>query len=174
MRCEVCHLHDATRAVTRTVDGEPRELYVCDECARLEASPPAPETPGAPDSHSISDVMFSLGLPVPPSGKAADAVCPVCGLSRGDLRARRRLGCPRCFDTFGTDVRTFLSSRVPAAPRSREDPDEAMRARDAARIRGQLDDAVREERYEEAARLVARLHALRRPAPDARKPREDG
>ena len=28
------------------------------------------------------------------------------------------------------------------------------------------------ERYEEAARLVARLHALRRPAP--RKPREDG
>ena len=174
MRCEVCHLHDATRAVTRTVDGEPRELYVCDECARLEASPPAPETPGAPDSHSISDVMFSLGLPVPPSGKAADAVCPVCGLSRGDLRARHRLGCPRCFDTFGTDVRTFLSSRVPAAPRSREDPDEAMRARDAARIRGQLDDAVREERYEEAARLVARLHALRRPAPDARKPREDG
>ena len=174
MRCEVCHLHDATRAVTRTVDGEPRELYVCDECARLEASPPAPETPGAPDSRSISDVMFSLGLPVPPSGKAADAVCPVCGLSRGDLRAHRRLGCPRCFDTFGTDVRTFLSSRVPAAPRSREDPDEAMRARDAARIRGQLDDAVREERYEEAARLVARLHALRRPAPDARKPREDG
>ena len=172
MRCEVCHLHDATRAVTRTVDGEPRELYVCDECARLEASPPAPEAPGAPDSHSISDVMFSLGLPVPPSGKAADAVCPVCGLSRGDLRAHRRLGCPRCFDTFGTDVRTFLSSRVPAAPRSREDPDEAMRARDAARIRGQLDDAVREERYEEAARLVARLHALRRPAP--RKPREDG
>ena len=172
MRCEVCHLHDATRAVTRTVDGEPRELYVCDECARLEASPPAPETPGAPDSHSVSDVLFSLGMPVPPSGKAADAVCPVCGLSRGDLRARRRLGCPRCFDTFGTDVRTFLSSRVPAAPRSREDPDEAMRARDAARIRGQLDDAVREERYEEAARLVARLHALRRPAP--RKPREDG
>ena len=173
MQCEVCHLHDATRAVTRTVDGEPRELYVCDECARLEASPPAPEAPGAPDSHSISDVMFSLGLPVPPSGKAADAVCPVCGLSRGDLRAHRRLGCPRCFDTFGTDVRTFLSSRVPAAPRSREDPDEAMRARDAARIRGQLDDAVREERYEEAARLVARLHALRRPS-GARKPREDG
>lgn len=173
MQCEVCHLHDATRAVTRTVDGEPRELYVCDECARLEASPPAPETPGAvPDSHSVSDVLFSLGMPVPPSGKAADAVCPVCGLSRGDLRAHRRLGCPRCFDTFGTDVRTFLSSRVPAAPRSREDPDEAMRARDAARIRGQLDDAVREERYEEAARLVARLHALRRPAP--RKPREDG
>jgi protein arginine kinase activator len=172
MQCEVCHLHDATRAVTRTVDGEPRELYVCDECARLEASPPAPEAPGAPDSHSVSDVLFSLGMPVPPSGRAADAVCPVCGLSRGDLRAHRRLGCPRCFDTFGTDVRTFLSSRVPAAPRSREDPDEAMRARDAARIRGQLDDAVREERYEEAARLVARLHALRRPAP--RKPREDG
>ena len=172
MRCEVCHLHDATRAVTRTVDGEPRELCVCDECARLEASPPAPEAPGAPDSHSMTDVLFSLGMPVPPSGKAADAVCPVCGLSRGDLRASRRLGCPRCFETFGTDVRTFLSAQVPAAPRSREDPDEAMRARDAERIRGQLDDAVREERYEDAAGLVARLRALRRGASPKR--REDG
>ena len=172
MRCEVCHLHDATRAVTRTVDGEPRELYVCDECARLEASPPAPEAPGAPDSHSMTDVLFSLGMPVPPSGKAADAVCPVCGLSRGDLRASRRLGCPRCFETFGTDVRTFLSAQVPAGPRSREDPDEAMRARDAERIRGQLDDAVREERYEDAAGLVARLRALRRRASPKR--RDDG
>lgn len=172
MRCEVCHLHDATRAVTRTVDGEPRELYVCDECARLEASPPAPEAPGGGDSHSMTDVLFSLGMPVPPSGKAADAVCPVCGLSRGDLRATRRLGCPRCFETFGADVRTFLSAQVPAAPRSREDPDEAMRARDAERIRGQLDDAVREERYEDAAGLVARLRALRRRASPKR--REDG
>ena len=168
MKCEICHLEEASRAISRVVDGEPKELYVCDACARVSASAPA----GGPDGRGLTDVLFSLGMPVPPDRRAADAVCPVCGLSRGDLRARRRLGCPRCFETFETDVRTFLSAQVPAAPRSREDPDEAMRARDAERIRGQLDDAVREERYEDAAGLVARLRALRRDASPKR--REDG
>ena len=102
-------------------------------------------------------------MPVPPDHRAADAVCPVCGLSRGDLRARRRLGCPRCFETFETDVRTFLSAQVPAAPRSGEDPDEALRHRAADRLRRELDHAIREERFEDAARLSARLHDLRDP-----------
>lgn len=172
MKCEVCHLHDAARAVNRLVDGEVRELYVCDSCARLSASASAPAQPEGEAGHSLTDVLFSLGMPMPPSRKAADATCPVCGLSRGDLRASHRLGCPRCFETFETDVRTFLSSRVPAAPRSREDPGEAMRGRAAARLKEELDHAVREERFEDAAKLSERIHALRYPG--SRKRRDDG
>ena len=159
MKCEICHLNDASRAIRRAVDGEPKELYVCDECARTSAAPPAQ----GPESHSLTDVLFSLGVPVPPGRKVSDAVCPVCGLSRGDLRASHRLGCPHCFETFETDVRTFLSSQVPAEPRSREDPDEAMRGRAVARLKRELDHAVSEERFEDAARLSARLHDLRDP-----------
>ena len=159
MKCEICHLEEASRAISRVVDGEPKELYVCDACARVSASAPA----GGPDGRGLTDVLFSLGMPVPPDRRAADAVCPVCGLSRGDLRARRRLGCPRCFETFETDVRTFLSAQVPAAPRAGEDPDEALRHRAADRLRRELDHAIREERFEDAARLSARLHDLRDP-----------
>jgi len=168
MKCEVCHLNDAARAVTRVVDGEARELYVCDACARVSAAAPAE----APDSHSLTDVLFSIGVPVPPSRKAADAVCPVCGLSRGDLRATHRLGCPHCFETFETDVRTFLSAHVPTTSRSREDPGEAMRGRVVARLREELEHAVREERFEDAAKLSERIHSLRYPG--SRKRPEDG
>ena len=148
MKCEICHLEEASRAISRVVDGEPKELYVCDACARVSASAPA----GGPDGRGLTDVLFSLGMPVPPDRRAADAVCPVCGLSRGDLR-----------ETFETDVRTFLSAQVPAAPRSGEDPDEALRHRAADRLRRELDHAIREERFEDAARLSARLHDLRDP-----------
>lgn len=169
MKCEICHLNDATRAIRRVDDGESRELYVCDECARTSAAPSAQQ---GPDSHSLTDVLFSLGVPVPPGRKVSDAVCPVCGLSRGDLRASHRLGCPHCFETFETDVRTFLSSQVPAEPRSREDPDEAMRGRAVARLKRELDHAVSEERFEDAARLSERIHALRYPG--SRKRPTDG
>ncbi|MBR1609734.1 MAG: UvrB/UvrC motif-containing protein [Kiritimatiellae bacterium] len=158
MKCEICHLNDAARAVERYVDGERRELFVCDDCARKSASPPS----AASEPRSVTDVLFSLGMPVPPNSRASGAACPVCGMERGEVRRTHRLGCPRCYETFEQDIRTFLSEQVPAEPRSRENPDEAMRERAAGKLERELEKAVREERYEEAARLQASLRSLRR------------
>ena len=36
MKCELCNNHDAETAITLKQDGEDRELYVCNECARKE------------------------------------------------------------------------------------------------------------------------------------------
>ena len=36
MKCEICHNHDAQTAVNVEADGELKELYVCNECARRE------------------------------------------------------------------------------------------------------------------------------------------
>ncbi len=162
MQCEICHLRPAARALTRKVDGEPRELYVCDECARTAAAPVAASaSEGA--SRDVSDLLFSIGFPVPASKKARDRRCPGCGLSRGELRENRRFGCPRCYEAFEADARTFLSEQIPAAPRSREAPAEAMQEREVARLKASLSKAVKEDRYEEASEIAARLRALRGP-----------
>ena len=162
MQCEICHLRPASRAVTRPVDGEPRELYVCDECARTAAAPVA-SAEGEGAARDVSDLLFSIGFPVPASKKARGKICPGCGLTRGELRERRRFGCPRCYEAFEADARTFLSEQIPAAPRSREPPAEAMREREVARLKAALAKAVKEDRYEEASEIAARLRALRGP-----------
>ena len=160
MQCEICHLRPATRAATRLVDGETRELYVCDDCARTAASPVASSEAEGP-AREVSDLLVGIGFPVPPSGKARGRVCPGCGMSRGELREKRRFGCPRCYETFEADARTFLSEQVPAAPRSREAPAEAMQEREVARLKESLSKAVKEDRYEDASEIAARLRELR-------------
>ena len=160
MQCEICHLRPASRAVTRPVDGEPRELYVCDECARTAAAPVA-SAEGEGAARDVSDLLFSIGFPVPASKKAQGKICPGCGLSRGELREKRRFGCPRCYETFETDARTFLSEQIPAGPRSREAPAEALEEREVARLKASLSKAVKEDRYEEASKIAERLLQLR-------------
>ena len=159
MQCEICHLRPASRAVTRKVGGEARELYVCDACARTAASPVASADGSGPE-RDVSDLLFSIGFPVPASKKARDRICPGCGLSRGELREKRRFGCPRCYGTFETDVRTFLSEQIPAAPHSRETPAEAIREREVAKLKASLSKAVKEDRYEDASAIADRLRAL--------------
>ena len=167
MKCEICHLRDASRVMKRPVDGVPAELYVCDECARTAATPSSVPENSLPAGipRSVTDVLFSMGLPVSSSKDIPSAVCPVCGLSRGDLREKRRLGCPHCFDVFGADIRTFLSEQVPVGPRAKEPPCEAHVCREADRTRADLAKAVAEERFEDAARLSNRLAELKRDKP---------
>jgi len=163
VKCEICHLNDATRAINRKVDGEMRELFVCDSCAATAASP-ASGGPGPSLPRSITDILFSVGLRLPGAHGVEDATCPVCGMDRGEVRATHRLGCPRCYSVFGADIRTFLSEQVPAEPRSREDPGLAMHKRELRQLRAELGRAVAEERYEDAAAISARIAMARRAA----------
>lgn len=164
MKCEICHLHDASRVMKRNIDGVASELYVCDSCARVSATPSAVPENSVPEGipRSVTDVLFSMGLPVSSASDIPDAVCPVCGLSRGDLREKRRLGCPHCFDVFGADIRTFLSEQVPVGPMAKNSPAEAVSGREVAKTRADLDRAVAEERFEDAARISRHLAELRR------------
>ena len=43
------------------------------------------------------------------NGKADhDEACPDCGLTRGELYAHGQMGCARCYETFGAEVRRAL------------------------------------------------------------------
>jgi protein arginine kinase activator len=85
--------------------------------------------------------------------------CPGCGLTPADFRAKNRLGCPRCYETYRPELLALLgriheahrhSGRLPgrSAPETAA-PDEQI----LAQLRRKLEDAVRGERYEEAASL---------------------
>ncbi|MGI5869412.1 MAG: hypothetical protein ACOX9C_08220 [Kiritimatiellia bacterium] len=161
MKCEICKVNAASRSIQRNVDGASRELFVCDSCART--SPHAGASPA-----SLTDVLFSLGMQVGGGQVVEDNVCPVCGMARNEVREKRRLGCPKCYDVFETDIRTFISSQQPGEPRhgasdggAAADGAAADGADDDAdKLKRQLAQAIEEERYEDASRLVERIRGL--------------
>ena len=154
MKCEICHILPATRSIKRRVEGENRELFVCDSCAKS-----APTQKFSPTS--LTDILFNLGLPgIEIGGRVDDAVCPGCGLSRGDLRANRRMGCPRCYEVFRNDIRAFVIPPPFASVRESAQRDRAASS-PSSRADGEMEKALKkaiaEERYEDAAKICERL-----------------
>ncbi len=43
-----------------------------------------------------------------PSTADEEEACPSCGLTRRDLYAHGQMGCARCYETFGEEVRRAL------------------------------------------------------------------
>lgn len=147
MKCEICHLNEAARSIKRTIEGDERELFVCDSCART--SPHAGAAPA-----SLTDVLFSLGMQIDGADKIEDSVCPSCGMSRNEVREKHRLGCAKCYEIFITDIRIFLS----AQPSSMTTTSENQKLRsEIDTLKLELEKAVAEERYEEAAVIVDKI-----------------
>ena len=79
MKCEICHQADAAAAITRDVNGEEEELYVCHACAaaerkaRQKKSQRTRKVSGLPPGMSIS-VSGNMEEPPPILGAILDAV----------------------------------------------------------------------------------------------------
>ena len=106
MKCEICHNHDAQAAIYVEADGETKELYVCNECARRERigrqnksqrtrkSKNVEQTGGesaqnAPDLGEIDPIMEAFVNAV--SGLASD-IEKVCRESMNQKQGFRKLG----------------------------------------------------------------------------------
>ncbi len=150
MKCEICHINQAARSVKRNIEGDEKEFFVCDSCART--SPHAGSVPT-----SLTDVLFSLGMQVGGQDKIEDSVCPACGISRSEIREKHRLGCPKCYDTFVTDIRTFLSAQQPVMPSSGKGAEGGFERGSIDKLKEALEKAVAEERYEDAAEIVEKI-----------------
>ena len=80
-------------------------------------------------------------------------VCTQCGFTHAEFLARGLLGCPECYAHFGDALFADLLHMH---------PDLYLRPATASadRLRAQFSEALRLERYEEAAALRGRLRDL--------------
>lgn len=163
MKCELCHDQEATIHLTQVVDGAVKKVHLCEACASQSGF----------DVHgpmSITDILLGLGThdqapakPVPV--KARDRSCPRCHLRRADFKKTGRLGCPDCYATFEDELEPLLRAmhrgeqhrgKVPV--REQEHVQTTLKV---DTLKTQLEEAVRAERYEEAAELRDAIQAAR-------------
>ncbi len=158
MVCDICKASEATIHLTQIVDGKVRKVDLCELCAK------AKNVTGHPD-FSVADLMMGLGASEGIAASAApDEQCPVCGMTAADFKKTGRLGCGECWRTFEKGLGALLKDlhkgtthigKIPArttATRARADQ---LRA-----LESELKRAVKEERFEEAAKLRNQIRAL--------------
>lgn len=103
---------------------------------------------------------------------ATPRVCPTCGTDTDDLRRTGRFGCPECYDAFGPRMADILKGLQPGLAHEGKTPRDSLRRhriqKEESNLRRELEAAIREERFEDAAALRDNLRHL------TRKGDEDG
>jgi len=153
MLCQSCGKNEASIHVTRVADGHTQESHLCLACA-------------AAANVGLSDLF--AGLIGEESNKGQ--VCPKCGISLKEVQKSGRLGCPECYTHFQTALAPLLGrvqggaghkGRTPAAS------PEAQREKTLKELREQMNAAVSQEDFEQAAVLRDKIRALEKEAEQA-------
>ncbi|MCB9886081.1 MAG: UvrB/UvrC motif-containing protein [Planctomycetes bacterium] len=170
--CTACQKAIATIVIMDVSDGSVTgSQHLCAACAE-QMGVVQPKSPKF-SAEMLEDLLGGFDKAKSSAGKRQRAEsCPGCGMTPAEFRTKGRLGCPRCYEVFRDELLPLLQriheaqthrGRLPAC-RPATEPAEA-RARTArddealAELRRRLEEAVRNERYEEAAQL---RDALRR------------
>jgi len=160
----LCQKNLATVHLTEIVDDQMSELHLCDECARKKSVQ-------MEQQFGLSDLLGGLveyGKQLSGTDKAPAVLqCSACGLTYEDFRKIGRLGCGECYASFSKQLGPLLkrihgASRhvgkmlaVPAGGAAPGLPREARPTKtvDIDDLKARLQEAVRNEEFEEAAHL---------------------
>ena len=173
MLCDNCKVNQATVHLTEIIDEEMTELHLCEDCAR-EKSATMEQHFGLSDLLAgLADLGAQIGTET-----GSELVCPNCGMTYNDFKRIGRLGCSECYQAFekslsvllkriqgssqhlGKTLSQNLSSGPPTPARSPAAP-KPERAKDALQeLREKLQKAIREEAFEEAAKLRDKIREL--------------
>jgi protein arginine kinase activator len=151
MKCQCC-TSPATVHLTDIVNGQKKELHLCQACAEQQQLLKQQEL----NLPAILQTLIGQHL-----GHLTDELarltCPACGIKYMEFRAEGRLGCPNDYEVFRAGLEPLLlrihrsGKHVGKAPRHRR-YSTAFQA-ELIDLRQQLRTAVDAEAYEDAARL---------------------
>jgi len=151
VKCQSCS-SPATVHLTDIVDGQKKELHLCQSCAEKQQL----LTPQELNLPAILQTLIGQHV-----GQLTDELarltCPACGIKYMEFRAEGRLGCPHDYEVFRRGLEPILERihrakrHVGKCPRHGA-PGSTWQA-ELVELRRRLREAIDSEAYEEAARL---------------------
>ena len=174
MICEHCKQRHATVTVTQVVNGQKSERHYCEVCA-------SQFHPFNLDFHKDEQVPIHqlvsnwFGLPIWKTGTQEKqtqntqqvTTCPSCGFTFRKFLNEGKLGCPQCYETFSNQLPQVLAKiqsstkHIGKVPGNTKQSNERIK-KQIEMIREQLNVAIVEERFEDAARLRDEVKELER------------
>ncbi|MCQ2748728.1 MAG: UvrB/UvrC motif-containing protein [Clostridia bacterium] len=162
MLCEICKKNEATFFTKYVIMGETITRAYCASCAAKYKEDKILNNPGL--SQLIESLMSFAGdeLIEQPKKKVTkkqkEKTCPKCGSTYEDVIISLHPGCEECYKTFNKEISEMISrvskdiTFVGDMPKSAgfKEADDRMTLRN---LKVDLNEALKEEDYEEAARL---------------------
>lgn len=162
MLCQRCGEREASVHLTKIVNGEKTELFLCEECAKETGqisitgnNPFSFQNLLAgilnPDIGSISEVQSELK-------------CERCGMTYREFTQKGLFGCSECYNAFSSKMDPLLkrihgsnehNGKVPKRRGAK------LRVKQEIKLlRKEMQEAIQKEHFEKAAELRDRIHEL--------------
>ncbi len=178
MLCEICQQREATVHTQKVINGVHSEQHICAECAAKQehAIFQKLNDPFFDDFFSNQGFnhwfqpMFEGSTVVQPKKQAHINACPTCGTTWELFQKQGLLGCKHCYEHFA-DLLPDLLRRVHGhTAHIGKCPNKAEPLSEKETMQQALQEAIKAENFEEAARLRDALKGLQ----DTTQPSERG
>jgi len=160
MLCDICHKNIATVHLTEIVNEKVEEMHICQKCAK-------DKTEEIKEQLNISDFLGGLAEIGGAKSEKSALKCSSCGLTYDDFRKKGKLGCQECYATFRDNLLPLLKKIHGSIQHNGKAPfilkreaGEIHLDKKVKELRNRLEDAIKKEEYEEAARLRDQLKKI--------------
>jgi len=157
MLCEVCQKNDATVFLTEIVEGKMQKANLCESCSKEKGV-------NDPTGFALADMLLGLGASQQIERGQPSQRCLVCGFTHADFKKTGRLGCSSCYDTFADGLTNLLKGMHKGLLHTGKMPARLSRqfamADRVKTLSTELEQAVQQEKYEDAARLRDEIRQL--------------
>lgn len=172
MKCENCGKNEANVKYTQIINGEKKQMFLCEECS---------EKLGINDIHFNMPINFTSFLTdffddmsdisLMPTLSARNTLkCSKCGLTWDNFLHTGKFGCCNCYDDFETVIDPILRSlqgatshigrlgEVRTGNNVKQNLDDKIEEENkniskVEKLKEDLKQAIKEERYEDAAKI---------------------
>jgi protein arginine kinase activator len=155
LKCDLCS-KPATVHLTQILDNKVHKVDLCEECAQEKGVTD-------PSGFSLADLLLKASLNPDPS--LGGVCCEQCGFTPSDFKKQGRFGCPACYDAFKGILDPMLEGMHKGTVHSGKVPQRALERKSLydrlTRLEVDLTEAIKAERYEEAARCRDEINQVR-------------
>ncbi len=168
--CQNCGKNEANFRYTQVINGVKKELMLCPECARRLGI----DNIDIPISFSnflgdfFNDYVENSLLP---SFSTNSVKCKTCGMTYNDFINTGMFGCSDCYDVFSNPINSLLKNLHGTSrhigrgvknqsTENKVKPKKAKENNEKEDLQKELDKAIKEERYEDAAKIRDKMKEM--------------
>ncbi len=164
MLCDECKERMATVHLTQVFNGQKVESHLCGECAYQKSGLLFDSS----NKFSIPNFLGGMFTSIYNKEAVQESVttCPNCGMSILDIKRLGKLGCSECYRVYEQEMDASLrrihgnSKHLGKIPLRGGETVRIKRQIEA--LKNQIQEAVREEKYEQAAQIRDQVIELER------------
>ncbi len=155
LKCDRC-AKPATVHLTQIVNSKIHKVDLCEACAQAAGVTD-------PSGFSLADLLLKASLNPEPAG--VDTKCESCGFTQQDFKKTGRFGCPACYEHFRGLLEPMLDTMHKGSTHIGKIPQRALARKSLyerlTQLETELDQAIKAERYEDAARYRDEISQVR-------------